>query len=159
MPSKTKDEKEFLGTKLIFTGNGKIDLPEFINLMEKMAKPTEEHASTIEAYRVFDGEGAGHIQSKIIREIIIKSLDQVPVSEINDLLDCSGLLQDRNIYYDGEKTISLIYKEGLTQKRQKFNYHRGAALNNLLCCFFHKYLKKGRNLRKFLCRFTKISFR
>lgn len=96
----TDSELQQIVNEVDADGNGKIDLPEFINLMEKMAKPTEEHASTIEAYRVFDGEGAGHIQSKIIREIIIKSLDQVPVSEINDLLDCSGLLQDRNIYYD-----------------------------------------------------------
>ena len=40
-----------------FQGNGKIDFQEFISLMEKMTKPTEELASTLEAFRVFDREG------------------------------------------------------------------------------------------------------
>lgn len=83
--------------------------------MEKMAKPTEEHASTIEAYRAFDGAGVGFIHSKIIREIIIKSLDQVPMNEIIDMLDYSDLLQDRNVYYEGKfifnfRTFSCQFK-------------------------------------------------
>ena len=87
---------------LYFPGNGKIDFPEFINIMEKMtSKPTEEHASTIEAFRVFDGEGSGFAHSKIIRETILKYLDHVPPHEIDDLLDRSSLLQDRNISYQG----------------------------------------------------------
>lgn len=70
--------------------------------MEKMTKPLEENASTMEAFRVFDGDGSGVIQSKLMRDVIIKSLDQVSINEINDMLDYSGLLQDRNITYEGK---------------------------------------------------------
>ena len=69
--------------------------------MEKMTKPTEELASTLEAFRVFDCEGAGAISSRMIREIMLKSLEQVPVSEINDILDGLGLIQDRIVTYEG----------------------------------------------------------
>ena len=82
-------------------GNGKIDFIEFVNLMEKMTKPHEENASTMEAFRVFDAEGTGLIDSRIMREVIIKSLEQVSLKEIQDMLDYSGLLQDRPITYEG----------------------------------------------------------
>ena len=36
---------------IFFLGNGKIDFIEFVNLMEKMTKPHEENASTMEAFR------------------------------------------------------------------------------------------------------------
>ena len=86
---------------LSYTGNGKIDFIEFVNLMEKMTKPHEENASTMEAFRVFDAEGSGVIDSKIMRDVIMKSLDQVSLKEIQDMLDYSGLLQDRPITYEG----------------------------------------------------------
>ena len=78
-----------------------------------MTKPMEEEASTIEAFRVFDGEGRGFVHSKIIRDIILQSLDQVPSYEINDLLDCYGLLQDRNISYQGRIIICCFFAKKL----------------------------------------------
>ena len=67
-----------------------------------MTKPHEENASTMEAFRVFDGEGSGVIDSRIMRDVIIKSLDQVSLREIQDMLDYSGLLHDRPITYEGK---------------------------------------------------------
>lgn len=66
-----------------------------------MTKPTEELASTLEAFRVFDGEGMGVINSKMIREIMVKSLEQVSSHEVYDLLQGLGLIQDRIITYEG----------------------------------------------------------
>ena len=86
---------------ILLTGTGKIDFIEFVNLMEKMTKPHEQNASTMEAFRVFDGEGSGVIDSRIMRDVIFKSLDQVSLREVQDMLDYSGLLQDRAITYDG----------------------------------------------------------
>lgn len=80
--------------------------------MEKMTNPTEEHASTIEAFRVFDGEGRGYISTQVLRDVILKSLDQVPPFELEDLLGVSGLAQDKNISYEGNKK---------TLKRYLFN--------------------------------------
>ena len=69
--------------------------------MEKMTKPAEEQAITLEAFRVFDIEGRGFIHSKNMREIIIKALDQVPQQEVDDLLRCSDLMNDRSVSYEG----------------------------------------------------------
>ena len=73
--------------------------------MEKMTKPHEENASTMEAFRVFDGEGTGLIDSRIMRDVIIKSLDQVSLKEVQDMLHHSGLLQDRPITYEGKSNM------------------------------------------------------
>lgn len=69
--------------------------------MEKMTKPEEEQAIILEAFRVFDIEGRGFINSKNMREIIIKALDQVPQQEVDDLLRCSDLMNDRSVSYEG----------------------------------------------------------
>ena len=69
--------------------------------MEKMMKPTDEENAALDAFRVFDPEGRGYIQSTILREILQKSLDQVPQSEVFDLLDHSGLQEDKLISFEG----------------------------------------------------------
>ena len=79
--------------------------------MEKMTKPHEENASTMEAFRVFDGEGSGVIDSRTMRDVIMKSLEQVSFREIQDMLDHSGLLQDRPITYEG---MIFVYPLGYT---------------------------------------------
>lgn len=81
-------------------GNGKIDFPEFVQLMEKMTKPKDEENAALDAFRVFDPEGRGYIPSTILREILQKSLDQVPQSEVFDLLDHSGLQEDKLISFE-----------------------------------------------------------
>ncbi len=85
-----------------FLGNGKIDFPEFVQLMEKMTKPKDDEKAALDAFRVFDPEGRGYIQSHILREILQKSLDQVPQSEVFDLLENSGLQEDRMISFKGK---------------------------------------------------------
>ena len=89
--------------RFLFLGNGKIDFPEFVQLMEKMMKPTDEENAALDAFRVFDPEGRGYIPSTILREILQKSLDQVPQSEVFDLLDHSGLQEDKLISFEGKE--------------------------------------------------------
>ena len=64
-------------------------------------KPKDEENAALDAFRVFDPEGRGYIHSTILREILQKSLDQVPQSEVFDLLDHSGLQEDKLISFDG----------------------------------------------------------
>ena len=74
---------------------------EFTGLMENMTKPTEELASTLEAFRVFDVEGVGTISSESIRNIMHKSLEQIPGTEIDEILENLGLIQDRVVTLEG----------------------------------------------------------
>ena len=78
-----------------------IDFPEFIELMEKMYKASDDSASTRDAFRAFDETEKGIIDSKSLREIITKALDPIPQSEIEDLLASLGLSKDRHISFEG----------------------------------------------------------
>lgn len=69
-----------------------------------MIKPTEEQASTLEAFRLFDQEGTGIIDTRLIRDVIMKSLDQIPSYEIEDLLECTGLIRDKDLSYEGTRS-------------------------------------------------------
>lgn len=69
--------------------------------MEKMTSPQDETTSTLDAFRVFDGEGKGYISSKVLREVLEISLQDIPAEEFKDLLEYSHLDEDRNIYYEG----------------------------------------------------------
>ena len=59
-------------------------------------------------FRVFDGEGRGLIDSREVRDILVKSLDQVSLNDIKEILDHSGLLQDRTITYKGAHTFTFL---------------------------------------------------
>ncbi len=69
--------------------------------MEKMTKPKDEERAALDAFRVFDPDGRGFIHSQILREILQRSLDQVPQSEVFDLLDHAGLQDDKMISFEG----------------------------------------------------------
>jgi len=80
-----------------------IDFPEFIDLMEKMNKASDDQASIRDAFRVFDEAEKGMIDSKSFREIMIKSLDPIPRGEIEDLLVSLGLSNDKHISFEGKR--------------------------------------------------------
>ena len=89
-------------------GNGFIEFQEFIDLMEKMRKPSEDRANTLAAFRAFDVREQGNINSKAIRDIMLKTLDPIPQCEVEDLLSSLGLSCDRLITYEGEILLCLI---------------------------------------------------
>ncbi len=66
-----------------------------------MTKPKDEERAALDAFRVFDPDGRGFIHSQILREILQRSLDQVPQSEVFDLLDHAGLQDDKMISFEG----------------------------------------------------------
>ena len=91
--------------------------------MKKMNKPSEDQASTLDAFRVFDNMEKGNISSKCIREIMIKSLDPIPQTEIEDLLASLGLSSDRAISYEGKSEMKARL---LSTKRIFVKYFREA---------------------------------
>jgi len=100
----TDFELQRIVNKVEVDGNGKVDFPQFISLMEQMISPKEEIESTLEAFRVFDIEGRGYVRSKHVREMLL-ALEQVPLSEIDDLIEFSGLSVDRDITLEEFATL------------------------------------------------------
>ena len=88
----------------MFIDNGCIEFPEFIHLMKKMHKPSDDRKSALDAFRAFDETERGNIDSKAIRDIMIKTLDLIPRCEVDDLLSSLGLSHDRTISYEGKIT-------------------------------------------------------
>ena len=53
--------------------------------------------------------GLGTINSKAIREIMHRSLEQVPVTEINEILENLGLIKDRIVTYEGKHFARFLF--------------------------------------------------
>mgnify|MGYP001795588540 CR=1 FL=1 len=69
--------------------------------MEKEKKP-EVESDLQNAWRVFDADNKGFIESRELRHIILKHMDEkIPKEEIQELLFDAHLTQDRRISFDG----------------------------------------------------------
>ena len=55
---------------LRFSGNGTVDFPEFLNMMAKKMENTDWEEEVKEAYRVFDRERKGYIQTEELKHVM-----------------------------------------------------------------------------------------
>ena len=84
------------------SGNGVIDFPEFVKLMEDQKKPDEREADTMLAFRIFDVDNKGYIDSAELRYILLNMDKRIPTEELNELIVIADLERDRKISYQGE---------------------------------------------------------
>jgi len=85
------------------TGNGVIDFPEFVKLMEDQKKPDEREADMMLAFRVFDADNKGYIESAELRYIILNMDKRIPRDELDELIAIADLERDRKISYQGRE--------------------------------------------------------
>ena len=78
-----------------------IDFPEFVKLMEDQKKPDEREADMMLAFRVFDADNKGYIESAELRYIILNMDNKIPLDELNELIEIADLERDRKIDYQG----------------------------------------------------------
>ena len=91
--SPTDDELLDIINEVDADGNGDIDLPEFINLMNRRGKQTDHEEELAEAFKLFDREGNGLIKPKQLKEVMT-ILGEEPTDEevevIMKIIDADG---------------------------------------------------------------------
>ena len=69
-------------------------------MMIDVRKPTEREEAVLEAFRVFDSDNKGYIDSKELRDVIM-SLDDRNKSELRKMIKDTRLDGSRRISFEG----------------------------------------------------------
>lgn len=101
--------------QMIFTvdydGDGRLNLEEYIQLMEQQKKPEDTEDDIVQAFRVFDSDNKGYIESAELRELLENMDWKVSANELKDLITNANLHQDRRIGM--EEFAWLVEPEGM----------------------------------------------
>lgn len=95
----TEEELQAMINAVDYDGNGVIDFPEFVKLMEIQKKPDEREADMMLAFRIFDADNKGYIESAELRYILLNMDKRIPQEEIKELMEIADLERDRKISY------------------------------------------------------------
>lgn len=95
----TEEELHAMINSVDYDGNGVIDFPEFVKLMENQKKPDEREADMMLAFRIFDADNKGYIESAELRYILLNMDKRIPQEEIKELMEIADLERDRKIRY------------------------------------------------------------
>ena len=91
------------GNNFTILGNGIIDFDEFYDMMNKQIEEAAEgETQLIEAFKVFDKDGAGYISAEKLRDVMINLGDILTQKEVNELIDESDVKGDGCINYIGK---------------------------------------------------------
>ena len=93
----------------VFTGNGKIDFPEFVNMMvlqgDQMAWKEKDLK---EAFRTFDSDDKGFMHAAELKYVLMRMDDPTVTDEdIKEMLADTGLNINRKITFKGKCTVAV----------------------------------------------------
>ena len=71
--------------------------------MEQQKKPEDTEDDIVQAFRVFDSDNKGYIESAELRELLENMDWKVSADELKDLITSTNLHQDRRIGMEGIK--------------------------------------------------------
>ncbi|XP_068709684.1 calmodulin-like [Montipora capricornis] len=84
---------------------------EFVKLiMEDQKKPDEREADTMLAFRIFDADNKGYVDSAELRYILLNMDKRIPTEELNELIVIADLERDRKISY--QEFLALVECHG-----------------------------------------------
>ena len=89
---------------IMYTGSGTVDFPEFLNMMAKKMENTDSEEEIREAFRVFDKERLGYINTEELKYVMQNIGDQMTEDEIDDMLNEADQDSDGKISYEGVYT-------------------------------------------------------
>lgn len=116
--------------QMIFTvdydGDGKLNFEEYINLMEQQKTPDEREEDIIQAFRVFDSDNKGYIESADLRELLENMDWKVREEDLKDLITKANLDRDRRVSF--EEFAMLVDPEGLPPPQDDDNNNEGDDL-------------------------------
>lgn len=70
--------------------------------MKNKKKQDEKETDMMLAFRLFDANQKGYIESADLRYIILNMDNRIPRDELNELITSAKLDQDRRVTYEGE---------------------------------------------------------
>lgn len=73
--------------------------------MEDQKKPDKREADMVLAFRIFDADNKGYIESAELRYIILNMDNEIPRDELSELIKIADLERDRKIGYQGRWVI------------------------------------------------------
>lgn len=86
---------------LTVAGNGNIDFPEFLLLMSKREKDEETDDDLLEAFRVFDRDGDGHISTTELRMVMLNLGEKMSEEEVEHMIEEADEDGDGQVNYEG----------------------------------------------------------
>ncbi|XP_022333553.1 neo-calmodulin-like [Crassostrea virginica] len=81
-------------------GNGNIDFPEFLLMMSKREKDVETDDDLLEAFRVFDRDGDGHISTTELRMVMLNIGEKMSEEEVENMIKEADEDGDGQVNYD-----------------------------------------------------------
>lgn len=71
--------------------------------MEDKKKQDEKETDMMLAFRLFDANNKGYIESADLRFIILNMDNRIPRDELNEMITSAKLDQDRRVTYEGKQ--------------------------------------------------------
>ena len=95
--------------------NSVFDCPAPNKLMEDGKKTDEREADMMLAFRIFDADNKGYIESADLRYIILNMDNEIPRDELHEMIASAKLDKDKRITYLGNIIIVSVFIATLTE--------------------------------------------
>jgi calmodulin len=82
-------------------GNGTIDFPEFLTMMSKKMKDSDNDEEIREAFRAFDKDGNGFISAAELRNAMTNLGEKLTDQEIEEMIQEADIDGDGQVNYEG----------------------------------------------------------
>ena len=83
-------------------GNGTIDFPEFLTMMESKKKDTDDpEAELKEAFEVFDKDGNGAISVEELKQVMANLGEKLTHEQVNEMIREADIDGDGQVNYEG----------------------------------------------------------
>ena len=81
-------------------GSGTIDFPEFLTMMARKMKDTDNEEEILEAFKVFDKDGNGFISAAELRHIMTNLGEKLTDEEVDEMIREADIDGDGQINYE-----------------------------------------------------------
>ena len=97
----TEAELQEMIAEVDANGNGNIDFPEFLKLMEKKMKdPKDSEKELRDAFKVFDKDGNGFISAQELRHIMTSLGEKLTEEEVDQMIQEADTNGDGQVDYN-----------------------------------------------------------
>ena len=114
----TEEELEEIIREVDIDGNGEVDFNEFVLLMSKRLKATEQEDNLQDAFNIFDESGNGEIVASNLFNVLQKLGENITLEEINEMISQIDINGDGKIDYS-EFVQLMTGKTAVKNKKEK----------------------------------------